>query len=337
MEDTLKRHRDQLEVVIRERTASLVKANEQLQNEIGERRDAQAEIQRLNLGLEQRVKERTSELEKAYEDLRELDRMKDVFLSTISHEFRTPLTSIRSYSEVLINYEEERETQKDFLGIIKSESERLSRLIDNILDLSQIEAGGMVWNDAPTSIGEVIERAACAESQLLHERSLQLSLGIAPNLPVVKVDFDRIQQVITNLLGNAIKFSPRGGEISIWAERISGGTGGGPGEWIRVSVTDQGKGIGDEDREIIFERFRQASSDTLTDKPKGTGLGLPICREIISHYGGELWVESRGGEGSTFSFTVPVSGDDRSTGATSSKKHGATTGSVRMSATDRLR
>jgi signal transduction histidine kinase len=138
------------------------------------------------------------------------------------------------------------------------------------------------------------------------EKSLRLRLELSPDLPSINADRDRIQQVITNLIGNAVKFSFEKGEIRIVAETLSGNGTGRTSEWIKVSVSDQGIGIEKTDHEIIFERFRQVSTDSATDKPKGTGLGLPICREIISHYGGRLCVESEKGKGSTFFFTLPV-------------------------------
>ena len=304
-EGELKKHGDYMEEMVQERTEKLGRANYQLRKEIGDRRRAQQEVLRLNEELEQRIKERTAELEKAYDELKDLDKMKDVFLSTISHEFRTPLTSIRSYSEVLLTYDEKVTTQKDFLQIINSESERLSRLIDNVLDLSQIEAGGMVWNDELMSVEEVVQRVARTEGQILETEKIGLELEFGSDVKPVFADFDRIQQVITNLLGNAIKFSPAGGAISIRADSLTGRRSGETCEWVRVCVADCGEGIDEKDQTAIFERFRQVSSNTLTNKPKGTGLGLPICREIVAHYGGNLWVESKAGHGSAFYFTLP--------------------------------
>jgi len=299
-EDELREYREHLEELVTERTA-------RLEHEIMERKRVEEGIRRLNAGLEHRVNERTAELEQALDELKRLDELKDGFLSSVSHELRTPLTSIRSFSEILLQYDRENpETQREFLQIINTESERLTRLINDLLDLSRIQAGGMVWQDGPLSIREVIEDVAKAQHQLREEKSLQLKLDISPDLPIVHADRDRIQQVLTNLLGNAIKFSVEGGEIRICGEPVNGKGSGETPEWVRVSVSDQGIGIEEKDYEVIFDRFHQIPTESSKDKPKGTGLGLPICKEVISHYGGDIWVESEEGKGSTFSFVLPV-------------------------------
>lgn len=263
--------------------------------------------------LEAKVDERTAELqrakenlEKAYLDLKELDRMKDSFLSSVSHELRTPLTSIRSFSEILLQYEDtDPKTQREFIGIINTESERLTRLINDVLDLSRIEARRMVWHDDLISVREIIEDVARVHQGLLAEKSLALSLEIAPDVPYVFADKDRIQQVLTNLVSNAIKFSPPGGRITIRAESFMSKRFGENTPWVKICVSDQGMGIDPKDHEFIFDKFSQIAGDTLTDRPKGTGLGLPICREIVSHYGGNIWVESEKGKGANFYFTLP--------------------------------
>ena len=263
-------------------------------------------IRILNEELELRVRERTTELEESYQVLKDLDKMKDAFLSTVSHELRTPLTSIQSFSEILLSYEEDPETRKEFLEIISAESKRLSRLINDILDLSKIQAGEASWNDDLFSIAEVIEVVVKAQQQIVREKSLQLRLDLPREPPRVFADRDRIQQVITNLLNNAIKFSFDGGEIRIHVEVHEGRRKGEISDWIKVGVYDQGIGIDRNDHEEIFKKFRQVSSDNLKNKPKGTGLGLPICKDIISHYEGNLWVESEMGKGSAFIFTLPT-------------------------------
>jgi len=301
-EDELRGYQEHLEELVKERTA-------RLEHEVTERKRIEEGIRRLNAGLEQRVNERTAKLEQALDELKRLDELKDAFLSSVSHELRTPLTSIRSFSEILLQYDRENpETQKEFLQIINTESERLTRLINDLLDLSRIQAGGMVWQDAPLSIREVIEDVAKAQHQLREERSLRLNLDISPDLPVVHADRDRIQQVLTNLLGNAIKFSHEGGEIHIHAEPLNGRGCCDISAWIRVSVSDQGIGIEEKDYEVIFDKFHQIHTESSKHKPKGTGLGLPICKEVINHYGGDIWVESEEGKGSTFSFLLPQMG-----------------------------
>ena len=278
-----------------------------LRKELVERGRAEDKIKELKRELERRVAERTAELEKAFEEQKKLDVMKDSFLSSVSHELRAPLTSIRSFSEILLQYEnEDPEMQREFLHIINSESERLSRLVNDLLDLSQIEAGRMVYRDAALSLEEAVRETARIQFPSLCQKSLRLHLDLPPDLPDVLADRDRTKQVIANLLHNAISFSSNGGEITISAEDRQDKDSGRPTGWILVRVSDQGVGIEEKDFELIFEKYNPASADTLREKPKGAGLGLPICKEIITHYGGNIWAESRKNEGTAFFFTLPV-------------------------------
>ncbi len=173
-----------------------------------------SEVRRINDDLDRRVRERTADLKKAYEGLKKADQLKDSFLSSVSHELRTPLTSIRSFAEILLQYEDEApETRREFVEIIRVESERLARLINDFLDLSKIQAGKMVYNDGLVSVEEIIRDVTKSQHQLFREKSLRMTLDIDPDLPPVFADRDRIQQVITNLLANAVKFSSSGGEV----------------------------------------------------------------------------------------------------------------------------
>jgi len=274
--------------------------------DITERKHAEENLRK----YQEHLRQRTEELEKAYAELKKLDNMKDAFLSSVSHELRTPLTSIRSFAEILLTYGgTEPDKQVEFIEIIQMESERLSRLINDLLDLSKMGAGKMVYRDDSVRLEEIIRKVAKAQHHLLQEKELNLDLQISNALPTVHVDPDRIHQVIANLLTNAIKFSLHGGDIRIQAETFEGKRSGEAQEWARVSVSDQGVGLEENNRERIFDKFHQVSDDTLTDKPKGAGLGLHICKEIISHYQGNIWVESEKGRGSTFIFTLPVVSD----------------------------
>jgi PAS domain S-box-containing protein len=255
--------------------------------------------------MEAEVQEKVQELEKANQRLKELDKLKDNFLSTVSHELRTPLTSIKSFAEILLAYEEDRPTQKEFLGIINEEAERLTRLINDFLDLSKIQAGRMQWETVEVSVPWVIETAVNANHALLNKTQLKLTNETEPDLPMVWSDKDRLAQVVTNLLSNAIKFTPEGGQISIKAHSAKKEPSDETPNMVVVSVTDSGIGIAPEHHQTIFEKFSQVG-DTLKDRPKGTGLGLPICKEIVEHYGGKIWVDSALGKGSTFSFTLPI-------------------------------
>jgi Na+/proline symporter/nitrogen-specific signal transduction histidine kinase len=253
--------------------------------------------------LEQKSREleaATTELRAANERLKELDKLKDDFVATVSHEVRTPLTSIRSFSEILRdNPDLDPEQRQEFVSIIVKESERLSRLINDILDLAKMEAGTSEWHMADFAPRAVIEQALAATSGLFAKaRHISLETRIAADLQPIRADADRLTQVIVNLISNAVKFcAQKDGRIQLEAWHDAG--------FLRVDVKDNGIGIAKADQQKIFERFQQAGN-TLTDKPQGTGLGLPISRQILQHFGGDIWVESEVGKGATFSFRVPL-------------------------------
>ncbi len=277
-----------------------------LLQDISARKKAEAEIRKLNDELEERVQKRTAELREAYKELKELDKTKDSFLSSVSHELRTPLTSIRSFSEILLNYDDDgSDTLQEFLTIINRESERLTRLIDDIMDLARIDARKMEWNLRRLEMGAVVQRATESVQGLLLDKELHLDIDVQEGLPRFEMDEDRILQVLSNLLGNAIKFTPRGGRIHIQGSRCEERGLKDTGGFLCLSVADTGIGIPPEELGQIFERFKQVG-DTLTDKPKGTGLGLSICKEILTCLGGKIWAESVPGEGSTFRIVVPI-------------------------------
>jgi signal transduction histidine kinase len=251
--------------------------------------------------LEQKSREleaATQELRSANQRLQELDRLKDDFISTVTHELRTPLTSIRAFSEILRDNPRLDDAQRaQFLGTVIKESERLTRLINQVLDLSKIESGNAEWHSGEIDMREVVDDAVAAVSQMFKENGVELQVSVPPELPSIVADRDRLMQVMLNLLSNAAKFCKRpAGRVGIALARQDG--------FLRVDVSDNGIGISESDQEVIFEKFRQVG-DTLTNRPQGTGLGLPICRQIINHFGGRLWVQSRPGQGATFSFTLP--------------------------------
>ena len=252
--------------------------------------------------LEQKSQElevASAELRAANERLKELDELKDDFVSTVSHELRTPLTSIRALSEIVHgNPDMSNAERTKFLGIIVKESERLTRLINQVLDLSKIESGNIEWNTTEVNLKEVIEDSVSATSQLFQENRAKLELRISENVPAIRVDRDRLMQVVINMVSNAVKFCDRqAGLVSICLHHNDYS--------LQVDVRDNGAGISPGDQQIIFEKFRQGG-DTLTEKPQGTGLGLTISRHIIEHFNGRLWVESQVGKGATFSFTLPL-------------------------------
>jgi Na+/proline symporter/signal transduction histidine kinase len=252
--------------------------------------------------LEQKSREleiATAELRSANQRLQELDKLKDDFVSTVTHELRTPLTSIRAFSEILRDHSDlDLHRRGKFLGIIIKESERLTRLINQVLDLAKIESGNAEWHSSEIDMREVIEDAIAASSHLFQERNIAVRTVIPERLPKLFADRDRLVQVMLNLLSNAAKFCDRQDAlVTVTVSRLP--------DCLQVDVADNGVGISAADQKTIFDKFRQVG-DKLTGKPQGTGLGLPISRQIISHFGGRLWVDSRPGAGATFSFTVPL-------------------------------
>jgi Na+/proline symporter/nitrogen-specific signal transduction histidine kinase len=243
----------------------------------------------------------TAELRGANQRLRELDRLKDDFVSTVTHELRTPLTSMRAFAEILLDNPELPQPERErFLHIVVEEIERLARLINQVLDLSKLESGREEWDIAEVDLVELVEESATATAQLLAERKAKLRVRVPKEVPSVPADRDRVKQVLLNLLSNAAKFcDEERGRVAVELAVEDGA--------VRVNVRDNGPGIDPEDQEVIFDRFRQGGQ-TMTERPPGTGLGLPISREIIRQLGGELWVDSAPGEGSTFSFVLPRAG-----------------------------
>jgi PAS domain S-box-containing protein len=255
-----------------------------------------------------------SELQKARRAAEEASRVKGAFLATVSHEMRTPLTSVVGFAKLVKR--RMRETVRpgltttdpkveralaqvsDNLDIIVSEGERLTALINDVLDLAKIESGKVEWHMQPVAVGEVIARAAAATTSLSEAKGLTVRTEVEYALPTVVADPDRLIQVVINLVSNAIKFTDKG-QITCGA-RISDG-------FIEVCVADTGAGIAPDDQAKVFEQFVQVG-DALTGKPQGTGLGLPICKQIIEHHGGRIWVESELGRGSRFAFTLPIDG-----------------------------
>lgn len=300
-------------------------------------RHSHQKLEEYNRTLEEKVKERTLELERANDKLKELDQMKTNFLSTVSHELRTPLTSVMGFARILqkkfestlfppLSQIDDKKIQKamrqvmDNAQIIVEEGERLTTLINDVLDLAKMEAGRVDWNMRELRIEDIIDRAIAATSSLFANKPVQLRKDLEADLPLFEGDRDRLIQVVINLISNAVKFTEHGSVTCKAAVK--------EGELI-VSVVDTGCGIKAEDQPLVFEKFKQVG-DTLTDKPQGTGLGLPICKEIIEHHGGRLWLESTLGLGSTFLFSLVLPGK-KPAGATAITKDGETISFVRQS------
>ena len=266
-----------------------------------------------NAKLFEEVKQAKQEAEMASKIAEKANAAKSAFLSTVSHELRTPLTSVLGFAKIIRKRLEEKifpAVQKadnkvdktinqisENLQVVIAEGERLTHLINDVLDLAKIEAGKMEWNFETVSIAEIVDRAISASSSLFEQKSLNFEKYIEPDLPAVSGDRDKLIQVIINLISNSVKFTDTG-SVSCRVYRKN--------EEVIVSISDTGIGIAEEDFAAVFEQFKQVGGDTLTDKPKGTGLGLPICKEIIEHHGGRIWLESEVGKGSTFSFALPV-------------------------------
>jgi Na+/proline symporter/signal transduction histidine kinase len=250
-------------------------------------------------GKQQELEAATASLQAANERLKELDRLKDDFITTVTHELRTPLTSIRAFSEILYdNQDIEGAERHRFLGLVIKESERLTRLINQVLDLAKLESGLAEWHTAELDLRDIVADAVNATSQLFKGHGVTLETQFAPHASMVRADRDRLMQVMLNLLSNAVKFCPAGtGRVEVRLYQEAHG--------VRVDVKDNGVGIHRDHQGVIFEKFRQVG-DTLTQKPAGTGLGLAICRQIIEHFGGRLWVESEPQRGSVFSFALPL-------------------------------
>ncbi|HYB21255.1 MAG TPA: HAMP domain-containing sensor histidine kinase, partial [Thermodesulfobacteriota bacterium] len=253
----------------------------------------------LHLSGPPEIKELSEAVNSMCERLQAIDKMKSDFFSTISHELRTPLTSIKEGTSLLIDGVggEITEKQKKLLNIIAGESKRLIELVNSSLDLSKMEAGMMAFNFAKEDVTPLIHKAVAEIEPLAMAKKIRLRVENQDRLPLVKMDRERVLQVLRNILGNAVKFTFEGGEVRISAQRE---------DWrVKVSINDSGPGIPRENLKTIFEKFQQGPLKNPEHK-RGTGLGLAIVKQIIAVHGGKVWAESEPGQGSTFIFVLPV-------------------------------
>ncbi len=274
--------------------------------DISERRRNEESLRKSHDQLEIRVRERTRELDRA-------NQAKSEFLSIVSHELRTPLTSIIGFAKIIRkklvgriypavghagkpNLVKEMSRVKKNIDIIISEGGRLTALINDVLDLAKLEADKIEYKMQPISPNEFISRSIEATDALFDESKLALMADIKPKLPEVMGDLDRLIQVMVNLFSNAVKFTEEG-SITCRVRQVE--------KHVRISVIDTGIGIPEELHATIFDKFIQGQ-ESLADRPRGTGLGLPICRNIINAHGGHIWVESSRGRGSKFVFSLPI-------------------------------
>jgi signal transduction histidine kinase len=269
-----------------------------------------ASLQASVQSLEQKVEERTRELQRVLAELsrkgRQLEvasRHKSDFLANMSHELRTPLNAIIGFSQVLRQrlFGEINPKQEEYLNDILSSGNHLLDLINDVLDLSKVEAGQVELEVAPFSLREALERGVLMVREPATKHRVRLSLELAPGVDLVDGDERRLLQVIFNLLSNAVKFTPEGGSVVVASSRMNGE--------VQVSVTDTGPGIAPEDRERIFEEFQQTAVGV--EQGEGTGLGLALSKRLVELHGGRIWVESEPGRGSRFTFTLPIDNGSR--------------------------
>jgi len=298
-------HLEARDLQIREKSTQLEEANRSLND--------------LNATLEQKVDDRTRDLQESLEqvrrtsaaledskrrleaanqDLVRANQAKANFLSIISHELKTPLSVINGFLSLILDerYENDPVHLREAVQISKRRGEQLSRMIDELIDLSRLDARSMVLHRVPTDISAILRELGADFQEEFRRRALRFSLRVPPDLPTLLCDPDKLRQIFTNLLGNALKFSPDGGEIELGAENRD--------EEILFSCRDTGIGIPAAERERIFEKFYQVDSSA-TRRFGGAGLGLSIVREIVLLHGGQIWVESTPGLGSTFFITLP--------------------------------
>jgi signal transduction histidine kinase/ActR/RegA family two-component response regulator len=310
----------------------LARSFNKMTSDLKRSRDA---IRYQNQHLENMVQERTAalrekarELERANAELLEVDRLKSDFLSNVSHELRTPLTSIRSFTEIMLDNSMQLSDPErlEFLGIVATQADRLTRLISDLLDLSKIEAGE--FHCHMETINPHAFLRPCIETlrTIARDKDVALEVDVPDSLPSILGDRDRLHQVLSNLIDNALKFTPAGGTVRVSAQveatRVIA-TEAPPagvvcdlpesGEYLVVRVSDTGVGIPREFQQHIFEKFGQVGN-VLTNKPQGTGLGLAISGSIMVQHSGALWVRSRNGDGSSFFFSIPVVVDSEALG-----------------------
>ena len=275
-------------------------------HDVTARKRAEAEIRELNTLLEQRVRERTAELEAANQQLDAASRMKSDFLASMSHELRTPLNAIIGFSELMLDAKfDDMQTRErmEFLGHIHRSGHHLLGLINDILDLSKVEAGRMELHFESAPLDQLIQGCLAVIQPLAYKKQIALQGTCRPPDAVVSVDPARIKQVLYNLLSNAVKFTPEGGHVSVTADLAADGA--------RIAVRDDGVGIEPEDQAAVFEEFRQVGE--ASRQQEGTGLGLALVRRLVGLHGGSIWLDSAPGSGSCFTFSLPLRADASAT------------------------
>ena len=270
----------------------------------------QAVIAIENVRLFQEIQDKNQQLEVANLKLTELDRLKSDFVANVSHELRTPLTAIKGAVDLVLREVAGPLTEKQshYLTRVRSNTQHLAGLINDLLDLSKIESGKIEVRSSPISLGGLVHEVVETLRPIAAEKEITLEATISAPSILVWADRDKINQVLMNLIGNAIKFTPAQGRVAVSASRNGK-------ESVQVSVSDSGPGIPPDEKEKIFDKFYQIA-EVGEVKPKGTGLGLAICKALLELHGGRIWVDSQANHGSTFYFTLPLAGATKSEGVT---------------------
>ena len=253
--------------------------------------EAQKEKER----LQKEIAAKNIELEAANRKLKELDRIKSDFVANVAHEFRTPLTIIKGNTDLVIKggLGEVTPEQKDMLGGAVNVANRLARLVNDLLDISKIESGKMKLKKESLNINKIIEENLTVFSKIMKDKKQAINKDLAKDMPDINADIDKTTQVFINLLSNAIKYSSEGGKIIIKSTNLE--------KEIMVEISDTGEGIAPENIDTVFDKFARVTAE----KKEGTGLGLPIAKDIVALHNGRMWVKSELGKGSQFYFTLP--------------------------------
>ena len=267
------------------------------------------QIEELNVSLEAKILERTTELERlnrelrtANDQLQELDRLKSAFVSIVSHELRTPMTSIKGYVENILDGLAGRLTEKQsyYLTRVKMNTERLTRMVNDLLDLSRIEDPDKCHDSlrpVPMSIRDLTAEVVESFQTMARQQSITIKADNPASLPLIQGDRDKLHRVLTNLIGNAIKFTSAGGAVLIETAAESNG-------FVQVCITDTGCGIPSHEHEKVFDKFFRGA--TIPQEARGAGLGLAITKALVELHGGRIWLESTPGKGSRFFFSLPL-------------------------------
>jgi signal transduction histidine kinase/GGDEF domain-containing protein len=250
-----------------------------------------------------KIKDYAAQLERANQELRKIDEIKSEFVSVASHELRTPLATIKNAIQLILRGKagEINETQSNFLSMAEKNINRLTSILNDILDLSRIESGRIEMKSEELDLREVIEFILSSLKPQADAKSIQLTKEIVAGFPLVYADREKIEQILTNLIGNSVKFTPEGGKISVLAKLFDEAR-----KMVAISVSDSGIGIPGDQLDKVFKKFYQVEG-SLHRSSGGTGLGLAITKGLVEAGEGSIWAESEVGKGSTFTFTLPVS------------------------------